>query len=200
MANYDYIDQNIVASALIQAYNNDSFYNPVANSHTGFAADGTHYTAGVQDLTGSPLGPIFASWYLEFFTPNSSPPVPQRGDLATFPSYGLILLSPAAMTILDESSPVPQANELKVWMQFALADGFMMSDNYVNNLSPPQSAIQGFTPSGLSYADGVISIIYTPDDGNQPPTSPPQSGNSSQTHMVVSIDFSQDLAYLDVGL
>jgi len=91
-------------------------------------------------------------------------------------------------------------------MQFAIADGYMMTDNYVSALNPPVLAIQGFTPSGLSYADGIISITYTPDSGNQPPAlagSPvpePQPGDSAQSHMVVSIDFSQDAAYVDVAL
>jgi len=206
-ANYDYLDQNIVATCLIQAYNNDSFYNPAANFHTGFAADGTFYLSGVQQVgAGSPPGPIYASWYLELAHPTASGPEPSRDASATFPAYGIILLSPVAMTILDESTPVPQANQLKMWMQFALADAYMMTNNYVSALSPPQLAIQGFTPSGLSYADGIISITYTPDSGNQPPVlsgTPdpiPQPGDSAQSHMVVSIDFSQDAAYVDVAL
>jgi len=205
--NYDYLDQNIVATCLIQAYNNDSFYNPTTNNHSGFAADGTYYLNGVQQVgAGSPPGPIYASWYLEFATPTASGPEPSRDSSAKFPTYGIILLSPVAMTILDESTPVPQANELKMWMEFALADGYMMTDNYASFLNPPQLTIQGFTPSGLSYADGIISISYTPDSGNQPPAlvgtpdPEPVPGDSTRSHMVVSIDFSQDAAYVDVAL
>jgi len=200
-ANYDYLDQNIVATCLIQAYNNDSFYNPTTNNHSGFAADGTFYLNGVQQLgAGSPPGPIYASWYTEQLASLD------RDDQAAFPAYGVILLSPVAMTILDESTPVPQANELKMWMEFWLADGYMMTDNYVSFLNPPLLAVQGFTPSALSYADGIISITYTPDSGNQPPKlvgtpdSVPVPGDSAQSHMVVSIDFSQDAAYVDVAL
>jgi hypothetical protein len=210
MANYNYLTQNIVATCLIQAYNNDSFYLPTTNNHTGFAADGTYYLNGVQQFApGSPPTPIYASWYKEFSNPTASGPQPDRDDQATFPTYGLILLSPVAMTILDQSTPVPQADELKMWMTFGMADQYMMSNNYVAFLPTPGLAIQGFTPSGLSYADGIISIIYTPDAGNQAPAliegSPPApgipvSGDSSQSHMVVSIDFAQDLAYLDVAL
>jgi hypothetical protein len=206
MANYNYLTQNIVATCLIQAYNNDSFYLPTVNNHSGFAADGTFYLNGVQQLAGSPPSPIYASWYTEFSVPTASGPTPSRDDQAAFPAYGVILLSPVALTILDESTPVPQANELKMWMQFALADNYMMTDNYVSDLNPPLLAIQGFTPSALSYADGIISITYTPDSGNQPPAlagtpdPQPQPGDSTQSHMVVSIDFSQDAAYLDVAL
>jgi len=210
MANYDYLDQIIVATCLIQAYNNDSFYNPTTNNHSGFAADGKKYLNGQLDLLpGSPPTVQYASWYLEFNTPTASGPEPSRDDIVTFPAYGIILLSPVALTILDGGTPVALASELKMWMQFALADEYMMTDNYATWL-PPSSpplppAVQGFTPSGLSYADGIISIVYTPDPGNQPPALPPPldvpvSGDSSQSHMVVSIDFSQDLAYLDVAL
>lgn len=180
---YDYLAQSITATALIQPFDNDSFYNPVYNLHTGYAADGTHYTNGVQDA-----GPVYSSWYLEYGTSGD----PYRGDQAAFPTYGLILLSPASMVILDEGTPVPQASQLKLWMQFLLADSNMFANNFNDSL-------QGFTPSGLNYADGIISIVYTPDSGNVdtfPPASPPSSG----THMVVSIDFTMDSAYLDVGI
>jgi hypothetical protein len=214
MANYDYLDQNIVATTLIQAYNNDSFYNPTTNNHYGFAADGTLYLNGIQQLVGSPpTNPIYASWYLELANPSvcavTQGPQPSRDFQAAFPAYGLILLSPVAMTIVEQSTPVPQADQLRMWMTFGLADQYMMSNNYAAFLPTPALAVQGFTPSGLSYADGIISIIYTPDAGNQAPAiidgSPPApgipvSGDSSQSHMVVNIDFAQDLAYLDVAL
>jgi len=178
---YNYLNQDIVATTLIQSYDNDSFYNPTINNHTGFAADGTHYTNGVQDA-----GPIYASWFTEYGTPGDL----YRDDQGPFPAYGLILLSPVSMVILDQSTPVPQANELKLWMQFLLADNYMLGNNF-------DGSLQGFTPSGLSYADGIISVTYKPDDGNMDSTSPPVSSN---THMVVSLDFSADQAYLDVGV
>jgi len=181
---YDYLDQDIIATALIQPYDNDSFYNPVVNLHTGFAVDGTHYTNGVQDA-----GPIYASWYTEFGTPND----PYRDDQAVFPTYGLILLSKVSMVILDETTPATNANQLKLWMQFLLSDNFMLANNF-------NSSLQGFTPSGLAYADGIVSVIYTPDAGNQSPSSPPVPTDSAQSTMVVSIDFSTDSAYLDVAL
>lgn len=184
MAAYDYLDQNIVATALIQAFDNDSFYNPTTTGHNGFAADGTRYTNGVQDA-----GPVLASWFSEFGSSND----PYRDDQAAFPSNGLILLSPVAMTILNESTPVPHANQLRLWMQFLMSDSFMMTNNF-------NQSLQGFTPSGLAYADGVISVTYTPDSGNQTPTSPPVPTDPAQSHMIVSIDFSQDSAYLDVAL
>ncbi len=251
MANYNYLDQQITATCLVQAYNNDSFYFPETNNHSGFAYDGKKYLNGQLDLLpGSPPTTQYASWYTEFASPTASGPEPARDDQAQFPAFGLILLSPVAMTILNQSTPVPQANELKMWMQFAMADGYIMSNNYMTAMSPPVLAIQGFTPSGLSYADGIISVIYTPDAGNQPPAPAgvlpwvsttvytvgqvvlagnpatawialanggtnlnqnpvtttsfwetyPQPGDSTQSHMVVSVDFSADQAYLDVAL
>ncbi len=190
MATYDFIDQDIVGTALIQPFNNDSFFNPTTNHHYGFAADGTHYTDGVQDLAGSPPSPIYASWFSEAAGP-------YRGDRQAFPQYGLILLSPVSMVILDESTPVPNANELALWMHFLLGDTFMMTNNFTDTAGDGTGSLQGFTPIGLSYADGIISIIYKPDDGNVDTSTPPVASN---THMIVSIDFSQDSAYLDVAV
>ncbi len=190
MATYDFLDQNIVATALIQPFNNDSFFNPTLNNHNGFAVDGTHYTNGVQDLAGSPPAPIFASWYLEAAGTF-------RGGSPLFPTFGLILLSPVSLVILDQSTPVPNASQLTLWMQFLLSDTFMLTNNFTDTAGDGTGALEGFTPIGLSYADGIISIIYRPDDGNVDTLSPPVS---SSTHMVVSVDFSQDSAYLDVAI
>jgi hypothetical protein len=179
MAAYDFIDQNIVASALIQPHDDDSFYNPVGQSHTGFASDGQFYQNGVLQV-----GHALASWYTEVFGPF-------RGSTLAFPTYGLILLSPVAMAIYDESTPVSRAQQLPLWMMFLLADGNALANNF-------NGSIQGYTPSALNYADGVISVTYIPDAGNQPSNSstPP----SAQSHMVVSIDFVKDAVYLDVAL
>src|SRR5271170_5185976 len=96
---YDFIDQQIVSSCLIQSYTDDSFYNPVVNSHTGFAADGNFYSQGV-------LQPAHAqaSWFTEFGTN------PFRGSTAVFPAFGLILLSPASLAIFDQSKAVLTAD------------------------------------------------------------------------------------------
>lgn len=142
MANvpYDYIDQDIQSTALIQVRDDDSFYNPTLG-HNGFAFDGTRYTAGVQDA-----GPIFASWY-------SEPTGPYRGDSLTFPKFGLILLSKVSLVILDEST-----RALTLWMQFLLNDANAFTDNFTGG------AI-GFTPKNLCYADGILSVTCEPDEG-----------------------------------
>src|SRR5271167_3049510 len=103
---YDFIDQDIVASANIQPHDDDSFYNPVRNQHTGYAFDGSYYRVGVLQ-PGNPK----ASWFSEPFGT-------YRGSTAAFPTYGLILLSPAAMSILDQSTPVLLAGQLPLWMLF----------------------------------------------------------------------------------
>jgi|SRR5208337_631392 len=175
---YDYLNQVIVATALIQPHDDDSFYNPTTNFHFGYAADGNFYLNGVWQV-GHPQ----ASWATE--TTGS-----YRGDGASFPTAGLILLSPVALTILDQSTPTLDATKLPLWMQFLLSDMFALANNF-------NDALNGWTPSGLAYADGVISVIYTPDSGNQTVTSPP---TTIDTTMVVTIDFVQDTAYLDVAL
>ena len=137
---YDYLDQDIQATALIQVRDDDSFYNP-SLGHNGFAFDGTRYTAGVQDA-----GPIFASWYTE--SAGS-----YRSTLQTFPKYGLILLSKVAMTILDEST-----RDLALWMQFLMNNTNALTNNF-------SGGNIGFTPQSLCYADGIVSITCVPDEG-----------------------------------
>jgi hypothetical protein len=156
---YDYIDQSIVATCLIQAHDNDSFYNPIPLQHTGFAFNGFHYTLGVQDGMSSPWvsngGNLQASWWTETQTGNEF-----RGDQQNFPTYGLVLLSTVSMVILDQSTPVAEATALPLWMQFLIGDSNALANDF-------DGAIQGFTPSGVCYADGIISVTYYPDQGNQ---------------------------------
>ena len=165
MAAYDYLNQSMVASALIQPRDDDSFYHPELG-HTGFAADGTRYTNGVQDP-----GPVFALWYKEI-------PGPYRSSTPNFPNAGLILLSRVALTILDESDQT-----LPLWMKFLLSDSHALANNF-------DLALSGFLPTGLAYADGIISVTYKPDPGSITITS----------NMIVSIDFTQDQVYLDVAV
>lgn len=197
---YDFIDQNIVASCLIQSYTDDSFYNPVVNSHTGYAFDGNYYSLGVIVN-----GHQKASWFTEYGTN------PFRGDQAAFPAYGLVLLSPVSLVILDQSVSVQLATQLPLWMQFVLGDNNALANNF-------NGSEQGFTPSAVCYADGIISVTYTPDAGNQqyfnhinttppppiltltPPFPAPYPTVSAYSRMVVNIDFTQDSVYLDVAV
>lgn len=181
---YDYLDQNIVASQLIQPRDNDSFYNPSTNAHYGYGADGFWYENGVVQ----PSHPL-ASWFTEASGPYRAVGYPTGSNSARFPQAGIILLSPVALTILDQSTPTLKAQNLPLWMQFLLQDTYAMANNFDGNLN-------GWTPSGLAYADGVISIIYTPDSGNQIGGAPPAADST----MVVTIDFSQDNVYLDVAI
>jgi hypothetical protein len=155
---YDFIDQNIVATCLIQPHDNDSFYNPRPLLHTGFAFDGNHYTLGVQDGMASPWvangGNLHATWWTE------SQNGPFRGDQQNFPTFGLVLLSPVSLVILDQSTPVGVANDLPLWMQFLLGDSNALANDF-------DGAVQGFLPSSVCYADGIVSVTYTPDAGNQ---------------------------------
>jgi hypothetical protein len=191
---YDFIDQNIVASCLVQGHTDDSFYYPVANSHTGYAFDGNYYSQGAIVA-----GHQQASWFTEFGTN------PYRGDQAAFPTYGLVLLSPVSLVILDQTVSVSVASALPLWMQFILSDFNGLGNNF-------DDSIQGFLPSSVCYADGVISVTYTPDAGNEAATSagfgpiittnpaPNYPIVPAQSAMVVSIDFSLDSMYLDVAV
>jgi hypothetical protein len=178
---YSYLTQSIQSTCLIEPKDMDSFYYPVANSHTGFAWDGTLYSAGVQQP-----GPTYASWYNEGANT-------YRGYLQTFPQTGLILLSKAALTILDGSTTA-----LNLWMQFLLGDQYGLPDNF-------NSSLNGWVPTGLVYANGILSAICTPDAGNlvevllSPPLSSPPLYNVDST-MIISLDFTQDKIYLDVAV
>jgi hypothetical protein len=185
MAAYDYINQSIMATCLIQPKDIDSFYNPITQGHTGFAWDGVLYSAGVQQYTPtSPPNLIYASWYTEGVNAF-------RGELQTFPQTGLVLLSKAALTILDGST-----SALNLWMQFLVENQYALADNW-------NDALNGWLPSNVIYADGVISVIYTPDPGNKTGSlsSPPIPGSYNiNSSMVVHLDFTQDSVYVDVAL
>jgi hypothetical protein len=174
MAAYDYIDQSIVATCLIAPKDIDSFYNPTTQGHTGFAWDGQKYLNGVLVS-----GPVFASWYTEGTSA-------YRGELLTFPQSGLVLLSKVACTILDSSTL-----DLSLWMQFLMENTYALADDF-------NAALNGWRPSGLAYADGILSIIYAPDTGNQ--LGAYNSTNNIGSNLIVSMDFAQDRVYLDVAL
>jgi hypothetical protein len=246
---YDYIDQNILATALILPKNNDSFYNPSLAEHSGFGYDGQLYSSGsivtpasitsvainagvatfqalnslqvgqyvsilgvsvaglnivaqvvapttasefsiatnlanLSSTSTSGVASQVASWYAEFQEGGDN----YRDDRGVFPQAGLILLSPVSLVILDETT-----GALNLWMQFLLSDNYMFGNNF-------NGSNQGWTPSAVNYADGVISVTYLPDPGNQPPHNPAVPTDPAQSHMVLSIDFTQDGAYLDVAL
>lgn len=190
---YDYINQPIQSTCLIEPKDDDSFYNPTTLGHNGFAWDGTLYIEGVQQFTvASPPTLVYASWYTE-------PTGPYRGDSATFPQAGLVLLSRAALTILDETT-----SALNLWMQFILQNNivstvssppvtvgsFSLTDNFNGDLN-------GWLLSGLAYADGVLSVVYSPDSGNASIAA--VTSGDVNSNMVVNIDFTQDKVYLDVA-
>jgi hypothetical protein len=85
-------------------------------------------------------------------------------------------------------------------MLFILGDTFALANNW-------GGVLNGWTPTALTYADGVISVIYSPDAGNlamsppvfSPPVSPPLNPPSTNSIMVVTFDFSQDNVYLDIA-
>lgn len=189
---YDFIDQDVISSTLIQGHTNDSFYFPISNQHTGYAADGTFYSLGAPVS-----GHQQASWFTEFATNTVT-----RGNQAAFPTYGLVLLSPVSLVILNQAIQVTNASDLPLWMQFLLSDNNAFTNNF-------NGSVQGFTPSGVCYADGKLSITYAPDPGNQanglthpvlPPFPSPYPTVPITSQMSVTVDFVQDSVYLDVGV
>jgi hypothetical protein len=184
MANvpYNYLNQPMLATALIQGLDSDSFYFPEANGHNGYAFNGVHYTNGVQTVS-PPIAP--ASWYREAQGP-------YRGTSTAFPVQALVLLGRASLVILDETT-----QQLNLWMTFLLGDNLLLANNFATFNPNFSSDLQGYLPSGLTYANGVISVIYSPDPGAEDIGFSPPMGTAS--NMVVNIDFTQDTAYLDIA-
>ncbi len=168
MAAYDFINQPIQASLLITVKDDDPFFNPVALALTGFSADGFWYDAGVK--TGSQ-----ASWFTEGEGPH-------RGPLQQFPQAALVLLSQVSMTVLDVSNAVQTSSMLPLWMQALLGDSLALTNNF-------EDSQVGFTPSGLTYAAGIVTVTYTPD-----------AGSAVQSSMAVNFDFTADSVHLYVGV
>ena len=69
-----------------------------------------------------------------------------------------------------------------------LTDNFPLGSPHYT--SPPIFNCVGFVPKALTYANGIISVSFSPDPGSEAVTS----------LMVVNIDFTQDTAYLDVAM
>lgn len=163
MAAYDYINQSIQSSLLIVPKDNDPFFFPTQLALSGFAFDGFLYDSGVKTMTQ-------ASWFTEAQSA-------YRGILPSFPEAALVLLSQVALTILDETN-----SDLPLWMQFLMSDLYAVANNFNETLI-------GFTPVGLSYAGGILTVTYIPD-----------AGSDYQSTLAVNIDFTQDNVYLMVAV
>lgn len=179
MAAYNYLNQSIQATCLIEPKDIDSFYNPITLGHTGFAWDGTLYSSGVQVQVSD--SPVYASWYTEGQNL-------YRGLEQSFPQAGLVLLSQVALTIFDTSN-----DNLALWMQFLIQDQYALADNW-------NYALNGWLPSGVLYTDGVVSVTYIPDPGSETGISSTSGAYNVNSNMVVHIDFTQDKVYVDVAV
>lgn len=141
MAIYDYLNQPVMTSLLCFQRDADSFFSPVALAHTGFAADGYHYTAGAKNQTQQ------ASWFTESLNAT-------RGPLPEFPTQALVIVNRASLAILDATTDV-----LELWMLFYLADQFAFCDNALDNLN-------GYLATAVTWANGLLSITLSPDAGS----------------------------------
>jgi hypothetical protein len=77
--------------------------NPTTTNFTGYAADGTRYTNGVQDA-----GPDYAPWYSEVASDD-------RSSVGAFPLQYLIAVSRLELVIYDLAN---YPTNLDVWMRF----------------------------------------------------------------------------------
>jgi hypothetical protein len=168
---FNYLSQSIIATLSIEKKNNDVFYNPeLQPSYNGYAADGFLYSNGQ-------VTPASASWATEPFGS-------YRGSSAAFPNSVLLLLSNTSLAVLDETS-----HNLNLWLLALLSDSYALSNNFaLGSIAHSYSqTLQGFQPRGLTYANGVISVIYNPDPGSI----------AINGTLVVNLDLAQDRVYLE---
>lgn len=85
----------------------EDWADPTNKNLTGYARDGTRYTAGVQDA-----GPVNAPWATEAFSVT-------RGNRNDFPEQALIVWTPNSITIFDLTN---FPTSLTMWMRFLMGD------------------------------------------------------------------------------
>ena len=133
------LGNQILGSCIIQKDLKDGFFNPNLGG-TGYCSDGFWYDEGVKN----PLQR--ASWYLE---PEST----TRGGTKIFPDRALVLVTDAAITILDMN------NNLDLWMTFIRLD----RGAYCHN---PAGVLFGTTATHVSYCNGTLLVSLRPDAGS----------------------------------
>lgn len=145
----------------------DLFFHPTyGGGLTGYAANGSHYTKGVENSLKK------ASWWNEATGGGDQT---TRGALQPFPSASLILVTGGSISILNP------ADNLSMWMIFKKKEGNVYSDTY--NLGNGTA----FTPVGVNYDSGVISVSMEP-----------QIGSTFGDKVTLCIDFANDFVFLDI--
>jgi hypothetical protein len=162
LSTYTIVNAPIINSLLIFEKDFDSFFAPATYEHTGYANDGFWYNQGFVN-TGR-----VASWSSE--TPGSF-----RGENPSFPSSVLAVLGASSLILFDITENTPA-----LWLTSLLGDSLALASN-IN-----QQVGVGYTPSDLSWANGLLSVNYVPDPGA-----------SLKTTITVTFDFTRDQVYLD---
>jgi hypothetical protein len=133
---------------------------PTTGGFTGFARDGTSYTAGVQDG-----GPIFAPWAAEAQGTHRSP----RAD---FPIRSLIVIAQGTkgeLVIFDLDGFDGTVASLVVWMRFEMdASNFRFLGR--SNLSLQHASMRNGVLTVATQTDSEAGAVYIFDfkrDGNQ---------------------------------
>jgi hypothetical protein len=156
---YDYLDQPVLSSLIIQKQEMDSFFSPALLGHSGFSADGLYYVNGIVNPQ------LQASWYTE--TAGT-----ERSSAQAFPDRTLVIASRASLALLS-------AVTMELWMLFYLGDDKALRYN-------PTGVQLSYTPSGLSWANGLLTLNLTAD-----------AGDSTQAPYALTIDFTRDQVYAD---
>lgn len=98
---------NFWVSYYYDATKTGEYWNtPTLNSFTGYAKDGKHYNAGVEDG-----GPVWAPWAIES-------PSDHRSSRTDFPDQALIVIGNIDVVIFDLDGFDGTIATLRVWMRF----------------------------------------------------------------------------------
>ena len=150
----DLVDQvqqygnRVYCSCLIHAEPNDQFYNPAWGDSaklTGFGANGSYYTEGVEDENSK------ATWWTEALGGGDAV---TRGSGQPFPSTTLVLVTDESIALLD------QTDNLTMWMIFKKKHNNAYSDTF--NLD----AGAKFIPSRVDYESGIVQVTFLPAEGS----------------------------------
>jgi hypothetical protein len=116
----------------------EAWADPTSTNFTGYAADGTRYTGGIQDP-----GPDYAPWYSEVASND-------RSSVGPFPEKYLIVVTRTELVIFDFAN---YPTNLDVWMRFRI--GTSGGDTFKLLGRGPESM------TDLKMVNGVL-VVSTP--------------------------------------
>lgn len=125
--------------------------NPTVNGFTGYAKDGTHYTAGVQDV-----GPVYAPWYSEAVSDD-------RGPRSDFPDRVLVVRKRDEIVLFDLDSYDGTPANLTMWMRFRHGNFFFVGNSQQAVLAEMHNGVLVVAQDTVSTQGGLVLIDFKRD-------------------------------------